>query len=464
VCSDSTRQSLELPESRSVRAPGVSFENMTDRADLLRVDATGTIHPVGRTASRELRARIGEWRLVDGPKDIVLMRRMAGTAAVLKLAGEIGHPGALCDIIGIIAQAAFHGELLILEEEGKSRSIYFDAGSVIGVATNLPEERLGETLYRFGVVTREQLEQTLEATKASGKRFGEALMELEFVTAEELFAMMSRQVEEVFYAVLQVSAGTFYFFDLFDDKAVLHRHSMNASALLMEGARRMDEMRFFRQKVPTEDYVPTPTANTKKPPDDLMEVFSQCDGRRSVAEIGRRIGQLEFEITRAVFQLLNGGFLSIASPHPEGPEAITGVFNRALVEVHRMCDTAGKGSELREGLARFATGAGIYDPLFMSAGPLPDGTFRGERVARNLAALAGDDPDAWLIQLFHEYVGFAMFQAESLLPRNIERALVKVVAEALTPVRASESLAPTSSHRLEGPPPLHALRSSTRLT
>src|SRR5580692_5609070 len=121
-----------------VTRPGVSFEAMTDRADLLRVDATGTIHPVGRTASRELRARIGEWRLVEGPKDIVLMRRMGGSGAVLKLAGEIRYPGALCDIIGIISQAAFRGELLVLEEDDKSRSIYFDAGSVIGVATNLP--------------------------------------------------------------------------------------------------------------------------------------------------------------------------------------------------------------------------------------------------------------------------------------------------------------------------------------
>jgi hypothetical protein len=433
---------------------------MSDRSDLLRVDATGTVHPVGKTASRELRARIGEWRLVEGPKDIMLMRRVAATSAVLKLAGEICSPGALCDIVAIIAQAAFRGELLILDEE-RVRSIYFDAGSIIGVATNVPTERLGETLYRFGVVTREELDTALESAKASGKRFGEAIMELEFVTAEDLFPMMARQLEEVFYTALQVSSGTFYFFDRFDDKAVLHRHNLNASALLMEGVRRMDEMRFFRERVPSEDYIPTPTGLLKKPPEGLLEVFAQCDSRRSVAEIGRRIGQLEFEVTRSVFQLLSGGFLTVASPRPQGAESISDVFNRALAEIHKRCDDANRGSDLREGLGRFATGAGIYDPLFGGAGPLPDGTLRSERLARNLAVFAGDDPDAWLIQLLHEYVGFAMFQAESLLPREVERDLIAVIAETLAPVRPLES-APTSSLRTDVPTSLREVQPPSR--
>jgi hypothetical protein len=167
-------------------------------------------------------------------------------------------------------------------------------------------------------------------------------------------------------------------------------------------------------------------------------------------------------VTRAIFQLISGGFLTIASPRPQGAEAITNVFNRALVEIHKKCDGSGKGGELRDGLARFATGAGIYDPLFVSAGPLPDGTLRSERVAKNLAALAGDDPDAWLIQLLHEYVGFAMFQAESLLPRDVEADLVKIVADTLTPVRPADTLGPTSSLRLDGPVSVRSTRVASK--
>jgi Domain of unknown function (DUF4388) len=421
---------------------------MLDREDLLRVDATGMIHPVGKTASQALRARAGEWRMVEGPTDVLLMRRASNGSApapVLKLAGEIRSPGAMCDIVALIAQAQWRGELAIIDEQAH-RSFFFDEASVVGVATNVAEERLGETLYRAGVLTREQLDTALSFAKSSGRRFGEVILELEFQRPEQLFPMMARQVEEVFYTVLQLSAGTFYFFDRFDDKLITHRSNLNIAGLLMEGVRRMDEMRFFREKVPNDDYIPIPT-NTggKKPPDELAAVFAECDGKRRIAEIERSTGLPEFEVTRGVFQLLSGGFVTVSSPRPQGAESIVSVFNRALAAVHAACAQAGKVADLKEGLSRFATGAGIYDPLFLGAGPLDDGTLRPDRVARNLAALAGDDPDAWLTQLMHEYAGFAMFQAESLLSRDTERTLKDAVGEMLKPVRPVESGSNTGS-------------------
>jgi hypothetical protein len=416
---------------------------MADRADfLVRIDSTGTVHPVGRAASQELRARAAEWLLTRSPREAILLRPKDGSKAVLKLAGEIRTPGALCDVVALIAQQGWKGELVLYGEESL-RSLFFDAASVIGATTNVPDERLGETLYRFGVVTRAQLDQALQAAATSGKRFGETAMELDFVTAEELYPMMARQVEEVFFSAVQESEGVFFFFDTFDEKQLLRRHNLNAGGLLMEAARRMDEMRFFREKVPSDTYVPQPTSTTKKVPDPLVPVYEQCDGKRSIAEIGRRIGQLEFEVTRIVFQLVNGGFLVVLAPRPEGPEAIVHTFNPAFAEIHRRCDAAGKGAELRDGLARFATGGGIFDPLFQAAGPAADGTLRPDRVARNVAVLAGDDPDAWLIQQLFEYTGFALFHAGSLLPRDVESTLNATVAEMLKPLRQSEGAPPS---------------------
>lgn len=422
---------------------------MSDRDDLLRVDGTGTVHPVGRAASQALRPRAGEWRIIPSPKELIIARSTTGGDAVLKLAGEIRTPGALCDIVALAAQSMWKGELIVLSEAG-TRSFYFDGGTVIGASTTVPEERLGETLYRFGVITREQLEKVVASTKETGKRLGEAAIELGIVTAEKLFEMMARQVEEVFFAAVHVSEGSFYFFDRFDEKILLRRHNMNASGLLMEAARRMDEMRFFREKVPNDGYIPVVVPGKPLPDEELAEVFRQIDGAKSIADIGRATGQLEFDVTRAVFQLVSSGCVYVNAPRPRGPEAIVECFNPALALVHERCDAVGKGAELREGLSRFATGGGIYDPLFMGAGPQPgDGTLKPNRIANNVAALSGEDPDAWLVGLMNDYVGFALFHSESLLAREVHQKMVADVMEILKPVRplleAQSSANPRSS-------------------
>lgn len=415
---------------------------MSDRDDLLRVDSTGAVHPVGRAASQQLRPKAGEWRLIAAPKELIVARSMTWGDAVLKLAGEIRTPGALSDIVALASQSGWRGELIVLAEQG-NRSFYFDGGTIIAASTTVPEERLGETLYRFGVITREQLDTIVRATAETGKRLGEVAVERGIVSAEKLYAMMAQQVEEVFFAAIHVSEGAFYFFDRFEEKNILRRHNLNAGGLLMEAARRMDEMRFFREKVPNDQYIPAPVAG-KRPADDLLTVFEQCDGHKNIADIGRATGRLEFDVTRAVFQLVSSGCLTVVAPRPRGPEAIVETFNPALAAVHERCDAAGKGADLRDGLSRFATGGGVYDPLFMGAGPLNDGSLKPDRIGRNIAALAGEDPDAWLVELMNDYVGFALFQAESILARDAQAKLLADVMEILKPLRPLIDAGPRS--------------------
>ena len=404
-----------------------------DRDDLLRVDSTGAVHPVGRGASQQLRPKAGEWRLIASPKELILARSTTGGDAVLKLAGEIRTPGALCDIVALASQSGWRGELIVLADAG-NRSFYFEGGTIIAASTTVPEERLGETLWRFGVISRDQLETIVRATSETGKRLGEVAVETGIVSAEKIYEMMAHQVEEVFFAAVHVADGAFYFFDRFDEKNILRRHQLNAGGLLMEAARRMDEMRFFREKVPSDAFVPSPVPG-KKPADDLLPVFLQCDGQQSLADIGRATGKLEFDVTRAVFQLVSSGCVVVVAPRPRGPEAIVETVNPALTAIHERCDRAGKGAELRDGLSRFATGGGVYDPLFMGAGPMQDGTLKPDRIKRNIAALAGEDPDAWLVQLMNDYVGFALFQAESILSREAQADLLAGVMETMKPLR-----------------------------
>jgi hypothetical protein len=122
--------------------------------------------------------------------------------------------------------------------------------------------------------------------------------------------------------------------------------------------------------------------------------------------------------------------------------AVVETYNRAIVEIHRACDEAGSGAVLRQGLEQFAMSTGVYVPLFAGAGPEEDGSLRADRIARNVATVAGDAGgagDAWLAQQLVEYAGFALFHAGSLLPRDKEGPLNARVADILKPLRPPEA-------------------------
>jgi len=120
-------------------------------------------------------------------------------------------------------------------------------------------------LYKFGVITAEQHELVMERVR-SGARYGSAAAELGIVTQEQVFQYLGRQIDEVVYATLIVGDGTFFFLDGFDESRLVAHHVVSANALLMDAVTRMDEMRYFREKIPSSDHVPCRLTNAAPRP------------------------------------------------------------------------------------------------------------------------------------------------------------------------------------------------------
>jgi hypothetical protein len=392
-----------------------------ERLELVRVDATGTAHPVGKTASQRMRARQGAFRLMPAPPHLIVMRyvgedgrRDPEDGPVFRLAGEITTPGAICDIVALIGQAGWKGELVV-QDGAASRSIFFERSHVVAASSTVEAERMGEVLYRYGALTKEQIAATAAAVGPE-VRFGEAAVKLGFITRERLFQLMGKQTEEIVYAVLLVGDGMFYFLDQYDESRLTTRQNLAVNGLLMEGVRRMDEMRYFRDRIPSDQHVPE-RANIRDPvAAELTEVWQAVDGTRPIAEICRVVGRDEFEVTQALFQLVQSGHVVVHAPSPTGPAAVVALFNEAIALIFREVDAVGKGGEVREQLASFATGAGVYDALFRKAGPAPDGTLIPQQIIENIAVMVGpDQAEATLAQWLYEYVSFAVFVAEPFL-------------------------------------------------
>jgi len=392
-----------------------------ERLELVRVDATGTAHPVGKTASQRMRARQGAFRLMPAPPHLIVMRyvgedgrRDPEDGPVFRLAGEITHPGALCDVFALIGQAGWKGELVVLDG-AHSRSIFFERAQVVTATSTVESERLGEVLYRYGALTTEQVA-TIAAAVTPEMRFGEAAVKLGHVTRERLFQLMARQTEEIVYAVLLVGDGMFFFLDQYDENRIHARQSLSVNGLLMEGVRRMDEMRYFRDRIPSEQHVPSINDGGKAPPEGAGKIWGAIDGVRSIASICRVVGQGEFEVTQAIFQLVQSGHVTVLTPRPTGSAAVVALFNEAISLIFHDLDVVGRGGEVREQLSSFATGAGVYDSLFRRAGPAADGTVVTEKIIENIGVLVGpEQAETTLAQWLYEYVSFAVFVAEPFL-------------------------------------------------
>jgi hypothetical protein len=412
------------------------------KAELVRIDSRGEAHPIGAVASQRLRARAGAYRMLPAPDHVVFMRytgedgrRDAEDGAVVRLAGEVTAPGALCDVLALLGQTGWRGELVVLDGDDV-RSVFFDQGNVVGAITNVEEERLGSVLYRYGVIDGDARDRIMAQVK-EGKRFGAAAIELGVLKQDQIYASISKQVDEIVFATLTVSDGTFFFLDGFDESRLVSRHTVSANALLMDGVTRMDEMRYFRQKIPSAEHVPVKNEGRGAPDDEFKVAFDAIDGKSSVGDIGRVSGKGEFEITKQVYGLVQSGHVSIHPPRAAGgPTALVAAANGALEAIYRAAANAGRAEEVRSGLSSFAVGAGVYDILFRNAGPDENGALDAEAVAHNSAIVAGgSDPDNMLKGMLHEYVAFALFSAGAALGSAAEAELTRQVGPALASLK-----------------------------
>lgn len=400
------------------------------RSELVRIDSKGQAHPIGATASQRLRAREGAFRLLPSPRHVVLMRytgedgkRDAADGAIVRLAGELTRPGEMGEILSMVAQAGWRGELCVFEGDDQ-RSLFFDQGSVVGVETTAENERLATVLYRHGAISKADYERLLKQI-APGVRAGSAAIDLGLIKQEEAFKYLRKQIEEVVYSTLICSDGTFFFLDDFAEARLTSRQVISANALLMEGVTRLDEIRYFREKIPSPEYVPRRNADTETPPPaEFSETWSVVDGQQSIEELGRSTGRGEFAITRDVYALIQSRHVQLTPPRLSGGlTALVAIANDALRHLHRAARERGRQAELSSGLASFASGAGLYDMLFRAAGPDSDGAFDAERVAENVVLVAQDDQGLTLRQMLYEYVGFALFSCGAMLGREVEDEL-----------------------------------------
>lgn len=194
--------------------------------------------------------------------------------------------------------------------------IYFGEGRVVYASVLNRPDRLGEILVKNGVIQPDDFSRAMEEQGKEGqKRLGDILVGFGALAFEELQKWVTLQVEEAVYHLFSWNQGTFHFNpnERPDEDQVL-LVTLSADGLLLEGARRVDEWSQIERVVHSLDLIfkvgrDPQEAQGLELSGNQKKLFPLLDGTRTVRELVDESGLVEFETGKALYELIQAGFV-----------------------------------------------------------------------------------------------------------------------------------------------------------
>lgn len=128
---------------------------------------------------------------------------------------------------------------LTVSGEGATKHVYFEDGAVIYAGSSVVEERFGEQLKMIGCISDEQFDVALAETK-KGKYLGACLVDLGFLSPEDLRALLLGHVKHIIYSLFPWDSGDYEFVT---QKIQIKdfRQPLPTAEIIFEGIRLMDD-------------------------------------------------------------------------------------------------------------------------------------------------------------------------------------------------------------------------------
>jgi tetratricopeptide (TPR) repeat protein len=331
--------------------------------------------------------------------------------ALMAIKGSLKE-ASLPDVIQLLFLGRRTG-CLALADQHNFGTIYLDEGQITYASIVNRRDRLGDILLRSGRITQEQLENAIKAQKDDREhKLGEILVGLNVLSRAELENYMRIQIEEAVYYLFTWTSGTFNFEAGVRPEREDFLVRISPEAMLLEGARRVDEWSLIEKKVPSFDLIfsvdqqhitqSAPTLSAEQ-----QRLLPLIDGTRDVQQLIDESDLVEFEVGKALFGLITAGFA-----HRVGTSAaVAPKVNESRVDEHRNLGIAFyKAGMLDEGLREFRRVTDLRPsdssaPLFLGLIAIRQARWEDAALALRQAADSGVPKPAALHNL-----GFALEQ------------------------------------------------------
>jgi hypothetical protein len=201
--------------------------------------------------------------------------------------------------------------VLLARSDGTERGIVLIDGNVAWACSTSPGERLGELLYRMGLADRARVDAAIaeQGEKGKRRRIGQILVDKGVLGPDEVWRGLRHQVVEIFLGLLVAQSGTFVFLRGLDRSKLPAMLALDTQAMLLDGLRRLDEMELYRTRVRDSEVKPKRTGKQGAIEVEHQHLLALADGTRTLGELASATALGEFEATKAVFKLLELGYL-----------------------------------------------------------------------------------------------------------------------------------------------------------
>lgn len=202
-------------------------------------------------------------------------------------------------------------------------TVFFKDGRVVSATVRSNPHPLGGMLLRAGKITEADVARARARQQEPGesRRFGELLVQHGVLSQRDLDRHVRQQIEAVVFELMAWQEGFFSFTEVdLDDISVDATTAVTTEALLMEGARRIDEWTHIQQRIPHVGVIPVlaPVDARHAPSLELLphewEVLAAIDGETDLRGVAANLGRSDFQVAKIAFGLVATGIVVVREP------------------------------------------------------------------------------------------------------------------------------------------------------
>jgi hypothetical protein len=244
----------------------------------------------------------------------------------------------VAELLQWLSHSAKTGTLVINNGEIEKR-IFFRTGRIFSSASTDPKEHLGHFLVSYGFITEEELSKAIEMQESNQMLLGKILVTIGAVSEPDLQRLLRLKAEESIYDVFSWDEAEFRFLDGDLPVSNLIPIDLDATAIILEGARRADEWKRIRSVIPSAQVIAVAVADLTDPGIDpgAFQILSLINDDRTIEEICLQTHSSEYRVCKVLFEQIRRGRVKIVKPRGTQPavrstEVVEAVAAQSLIK------------------------------------------------------------------------------------------------------------------------------------